>query len=401
MRTHGALGHRRSGGSHRAARPLLVVLLLAISSTFAPCEIAAAPPARLPDLAAGQALIEQKGCANCHGVLGSGGRQGPDLLRIARGKDAVELLADMWNHAPQMVAALPAGDRLPSLSGAEMRDLVGYLNFVNYLGDAGDAGRGSATLVQMPCLACHDLRQRGKVGPALVVSTRSASAVGLVADLWNHYPRMNDALHKRGLTWFAWNGNQISDLSRYLASLESPSSPAPLLLPGDPREGSRVFVRLKCAQCHSQANASAWVALLRRTNALSAAENGAALLRHLPTIVGAHGWLPVTEKDIADLLAYLSLAGAEVPGGDPRAGAEVFTRNRCVTCHALPGRASGIGPDVQDMPEVTDPYMIAALMLQHARNMKTATELKHVPWPQMKPDELLDLYAYLASQPRR
>jgi hypothetical protein len=40
-------------------------------------------------------------------------------------------------------------------------------------------------------------------------------------------------------------------------------------------------------------------------------------------------------------------------------------------------------------------------MLQHARNMKTATELKHLPWPQMKPDELMNLYAFLASQPRR
>jgi cytochrome c2 len=393
-----------AGGWVRFRRVILPVLALALQaawSAFAPREVLAAPLARFPDMVAGQTLIQEKGCANCHGVLGSGGRQGPDLLRVARGKGAAELLADMWNHVPQMVAALLAGERLPALSATEMRDLIGYLNFVNYLGDPGDAARGSASLVQMACLACHDLYQHGKVGPALIVSTRAASPVGLVTDLWNHYPTMNKALISRRLSWPSWNGGQVTDLSRYLASLHPPRDPAPLLAPGDPQEGSRVFARLGCLQCHGPNHADAWVALLRETNALSAAENGAALLRHLPTMGGTPLARPLTEADMADLLAYLSLAGVEVPGGDAHAGEGVFARSRCGTCHALPGRKPGIGPDVQDMPAIGNPYEVAALMLQHARNMKTATELKHVPWPQMKPDELLDLYAFLASQPRR
>jgi cytochrome c2 len=405
MRTAGVRYGAVPAFFHRAARTVSGVALpalLAIGAAFVPPVIAAAPPIRFPDVAAGQALIEQKGCANCHGILGSGGRRGPDLLRIARGKGAAELLADMWNHVPQMVAALLSGERLPALTGTEMRDLIGYLNFVNYLGDPGDAARGGAALAQLPCLACHDLRKLGKVGPALVVSTRAASPVGLVTDLWNHYPRMHEALLSHDLPWFAWSGDQLTDLSRYLASLEPPGSPAPLLAPGDPEEGGRVFAHLGCGQCHGPSGANAWAALLRRTNALSAAENGAALLRHLPSIGGGgRAARPLPEKDMADLLAYLSLAGANVPGGDARAGGEVFARNRCSACHALPGHTPGIGPDVRDMPAIGDPYEIAALMLQHARNMKTATELKHLPWPRMKPDELMDLYAFLASQPRR
>jgi cytochrome c2 len=403
---------RTAGACRGAARELLPRVarmvaraawpaLLAIGAALTPRVIAAAPLTRFPDVAAGQALIEQKGCANCHGVLGSGGRQGPDLLRIARGKGAAELLADMWNHVPQMVGALLSGERLPALTGAEMRDLVGYLNFVNYLGDRGDAGRGGAALAQLPCLACHDLRKVGKVGPALVVSTRAASPVGLVTDLWNHYPRMHEALLGHDLPWFAWSGDQLTDLSRYLASLEPPGSPAALLAPGDPQEGGRVFARLGCGQCHGASDPQVWSALLRRTNTMSAAENGAALLGHLPSINGRlQAARPLPEKDMADLLAYLSMAGADMPGGDARAGGEVFARRRCGACHALPGHTPGIGPDVRDMPAIADPYEIAALMLQHARNMKTATELKHLPWPQMKPDELMDLYAFLASQPR-
>lgn len=398
MRTAGARGAGACG--HRMARVAWAFGVLA--AALVPGEIGAAV-ARFPDVAAGQALIQEKGCANCHGTLGPGGRQGPDLLRTARGKGAADLLADMWNHVPQMVAALLAGERLPSLSAGELRDLVGYLNFVNHLGDPGDAARGGAALAQMPCLACHDLRERGKIGPELADAGRAASPVGLVTSLWNSYPGMHAALRERGLPWFAWSGGLLTDLSRHLASLAPAGTPAPLLAPGDPREGSRVFSRLGCEQCHGPSRPGAWAALLRKSNARSAAENGAALLGHLPAI-GARAdraARPLSEKDMADLLAYLSLAGAELPGGDPSRGRHVFERQRCGTCHALAGRKPGIGPDVQDMPALGNPYDMAALMLQHARNMKTATDLKHVPWPQMEPDELLDLYAFLANQPRR
>lgn len=385
-----------------AAGSYALFAVLALALIGASHAAASGPDTQFPDVAAGQSLIEHKGCANCHGVLGAGGRQAPDLLRVARGKGADELLAAMWNHVPQMVAAMLSGERLPTLKGGELRDLIGYLNFVNYLGDPGDASRGGAELAQLPCLACHDLRKPGKVGPALVIPSRAASPVGLVADLWNHYPHMREALTNRGLAWFAWSGDQVTDLSRYLVSLDPLGSPAPLLEPGDPRAGARVFVRLGCAHCHGPSGATSLAALLHRTNAHSAAENGAALLRHLPSI--GRGGLrasPLSEKDMADLLAYLSLAGADLPRGDPRAGGEVFARSRCGVCHALPGAKSGIGPNVQDMPPIRDSYEIAALMLRHAGNMSIATRLKHVPWPHVEPDELVNLYAFLASQPRR
>lgn len=364
----------------------------------------AAPAKSFPDVMAGRALILEKGCANCHGILGPGGRQGPDLVRTARAKGAAELLSDMWNHIPQMVGALLAGERLPSLSGDELRDVVGYLSFANYLGDPGDAERGGAALAQMPCLSCHDLRQAGKVGPALVNPRRSASPVGLVTDLWNHYPRMREALRERREAWYAWNGGLVTDLSRYLAALAPAQNPPPLLTPGDPENGSGVFIRLGCARCHNPLHPAAWAEFLHLANTRSAAENGAALLGHLPTLDDRAGERalprPISERDMADLLAYLSLAGAQLPGGDARAGRRVFERKRCVACHALPGREPGIGPDVEDMPLVHDPYTVAALMLQHARNMTIAAKLEHLPWPQMEPGELLDLYAFLASERR-
>jgi cytochrome c551/c552 len=348
-------------------------------------------------------VVQEGGCANCHGILQPGGRQAPELLRIAHGRSAADLLADLWNHVPQMMAALLAGDRLPSPSAEGLRNLVGYLCFLNYLGSPGNAERGAAALAQMPCLACHDLRARGKIGPALVVADRAASSVGLVTDLWNHYPPMHAALKERGLPWFAWTGDQITDMSRYLGSLVPAGSPPPLLAPGDPQDGDRVFVRLGCGSCHNPSGGEAWTVWLRKSNSRSAADNGAALLSHLPKVyAGGHASLPpLSEREMADLLAYLSLAGTDLSGGDARAGQNVFDVKGCRTCHALAGDKPGVGPSVQDMPAIGDPYDLAALMLQHAGNMRTVTELRQVPWPQMKADELLDLYAFVASQPRR
>jgi cytochrome c2 len=385
----------------RRASALVACLLVPVAWT-APVPAAE----RFPDVQAGQALILEKGCTNCHGILGPGGRQGPDLFRAARGKGSAELLADMWNHIPQMVGALREGEELPSLTGEEMRDLVGYLSFVNYLGDPGNAERGGAQLAEMPCLGCHDLSHPGKIGPALVVPSRAASPVGLVTDIWNHYPNMRAALRNRGLTWFQWDGSLVSDLASYLTSLAPTGKPAPLLAPGDPVEGSRVFNALGCAACHGPQGGRQWADLVLKSNRSSAAENGAALLRHLPSLGedagrGRTALRPLTETRMADLLAFLSLAGTELPGGDAGRGEGVFEQKRCSGCHALPGQKPGIGPDVHGMPMAQDAYDVAALMLQHARNMKIVGEMKHVPWPQMEADDLLDLYAFLAAQNHR
>ncbi len=395
---------RFCGGSRPPRRVAAAVAILAVVPAATP---AWAFTSRFPDVGSGQELLLNKGCVHCHGIVGPGGRQGPDLFGVARGKGASEILAAMWNHIPQMVEALLAGERLPSLSGNELRELVGYLNYVNFLGDAGDPERGGVQLAEMQCLACHDLRKRGKIGPALASSHRTGSAVGLTTDIWNDYPTMRAALRDRGLPWFQWRGEFLADVSSYLDRMAMAQAARRLLAPADPSAGEREFARMGCVVCHDSTRGARWADFLRKSNRQSAAENGAALLRHLPVIEEAalrmslrSGLRPLKEKTMADLLAYLSLAGSELPGGDPTRGAALFARLPCSECHALPGRRPGIGPDVDDMPAAADPYDAAAMMLRHARDMKTATELRDIPWPRLEPDELLDLYAFLSKAHR-
>ena len=55
------------------------------------------------DPLAGAETFKQKGCANCHSVLGVGGTLAPDLgLRGAAGASMNDLVTQMWNHAPRM-----------------------------------------------------------------------------------------------------------------------------------------------------------------------------------------------------------------------------------------------------------------------------------------------------------
>ena len=55
------------------------------------------------DPRAGAEVFQQKGCSDCHSVLGGGGKLAPDLgLRGAQGSSMNELVTQMWNHAPRM-----------------------------------------------------------------------------------------------------------------------------------------------------------------------------------------------------------------------------------------------------------------------------------------------------------
>ena len=104
------------------------LLLLAGAAITAPVFSA------VGDADRGKQVFESLKCATCHSVAGVGGKSAPDLaLRQSRGNSPADLSAAMWNHAPQMWAAMEkAGIAKPSLTTEQAADLFAWFQAGRY-----------------------------------------------------------------------------------------------------------------------------------------------------------------------------------------------------------------------------------------------------------------------------
>lgn len=169
----------------------------------------------------GRDVFRRRGCIECHGPPGGGGRAGPDLAERARGRSLLGFAAAMWNHQPGMLAEAEASGReVPELEPAEMADLVAYLSSFRYLEGGGSAARGRRLLGSRDCLDCH-----ARVGAGGTTDLEVAERVegsdpsAVIAALWNHVP----AALERDLPADAWpslGGDEVADLAAFLLSVE-------------------------------------------------------------------------------------------------------------------------------------------------------------------------------------
>jgi mono/diheme cytochrome c family protein len=133
-------------------------------------------------------LFADKGCVQCHAIGAVGGKVGPDLADLGVRRSPTEFAAAMWNKAPAMLtAAQGKGIPAPTLTPAEMADLVAYLYSVRYFGDAGEVQRGWAVAAAKGCLTCHGIAgERGKSAGDLSRYPSTATPPGVLSALWNH-----------------------------------------------------------------------------------------------------------------------------------------------------------------------------------------------------------------------
>jgi cytochrome c551/c552 len=179
----------------------LVAYLRASGDATAPPAIHAL--AGRPD--AGRALFRERGCIRCHRVGAEGGDVGPDLSRAAPRQPAA-FAAAMWNKGPRMTAAMRSTNiRIPSLTGADMADLVAYLGTFQYLAGAGSAARGAAAARAGGCTACHSLN-------ALTAMRGMTGRSAVIAALWNHVRLPADTLRR---AWRPITPEQVADLMAY------------------------------------------------------------------------------------------------------------------------------------------------------------------------------------------
>ncbi len=186
-----------------------------------------APPSNADS---GKILFTSKGCIRCHSIYGSGGNIGPDLGKIGLSRSVTEVAGLMWNHAEEMWDKIKElGMPIPKFEGNEMPDIFAYLYQVGYLGERGDAGKGKALFRKKKCSVCHSVNgEGGKEGPDLSNSPATASAIALVASMWNHSAAMQELMRSKGIAIPVFQGDEMSNLIAYIHSEKESYLPLPI-----------------------------------------------------------------------------------------------------------------------------------------------------------------------------
>lgn len=207
------------------------------------------------DAKAGERLFASKNCARCHAVGGGkGGGVGPALDPLKRTNSPVLVAAAMWNHGPEMAAAMKArGIARPTLEGKELLDIVAYVTATarDPGGDTaqvvpGTPANGEKLFAERRCATCHTVAGKGgRVGPDLGRAGHHVSLTQFAARMWNHGPKMWAAMKERGIEVPKLSGQDTADILAYLytAHYFDPRASA--------RRGGALVVERGCTNCHS------------------------------------------------------------------------------------------------------------------------------------------------------
>ena len=108
-----------------------------------------------------------------------------------------------------------------------------------------------------------------------------------------------------------------------------------------------------------------------------------------------------SNKEMADLIAYLFAERYfEASGSAPR-GARVFEVKGCTSCHTPGGK--GVGPALASWQGRISPIALATALWNHGPVMLEQMREQQMPWPVFQPGEMVDLMEFLnqgAASPR-
>lgn len=357
------------------------------------------------DPKAGMKAFFDKGCARCHSVLGEGGRNAPDLGRAPAGHlSSAELLAAMWNHAPTMWEKMRS-ERVPppKFSEAEMANLFAFVYSVRSLDEPGDPELGRRLLADKKCMECHAVGGTGKrVGPNLENWASYRNPVSWIQAMWNHAPRMQSTMAAKGVQWPQFQGNDVSNLIAYIRQL-APTPMKPVYLkPADPESGRAIFQQKGCASCHAVRGAGGTRAPDLGTRELprTLGQFAAAMWNHSPRMHASMAAQNVarpqfTNKEMADLIAYLFAQRYFERSGNAAKGARLFGSKGCASCHSSePGSRA---PDLASVSGKASPIRIATALWNHGPIMFETMQRQQIDWPQFQPGDIADLLEFLNS----
>jgi cytochrome c2 len=205
------------------------------------------------------------------------------------------------------------------------------------------------------------------------------------------------------MTW----GHALGSLVLGASCLAAATAAVAAERPADAGQGRSLFTSKQCARCHqprSQPAIGPALEDLRRPQ--GAFELAGRLWNHAPamfTVLTQEGivWPPLTESEMADLMAYLGAEPARDPAPDLFKGQVTLLRKACLKCHSLRGEGARVGPDLADAsPAYASAPAWAATMWQHAPRMAVKALELGILYPRFVDDEMGNLVGFLKSAAR-
>ncbi len=274
------------------------------------------------------------------------------------------------------------------------------------LGPSQDPLAGSRVFGAKGCVKCHSVNGvGGKVAPDLARVSRPRSFQDLATAMWNHLPGMTERMKQLGITRPRLDAREAGDLVGFLYTLNYFDAP------GNADAGRQRFSEKRCIVCHTVRGTGGVVGpnLDHLQQFRSPIFVASAMWNHGPAmaeVMKARGIErpTFTGQELRDLVAFLAPATAGpqegplyVLAGRAETGRLLFAEKRCIDCHAVGGVGGRVGPDLVERGIRQSPIEFAATIWNKAPAMAAAMRPRGITIPQLRPEEMADLVAYLYS----
>ncbi|HEC91352.1 MAG TPA: c-type cytochrome [Alphaproteobacteria bacterium] len=192
----------------------------------------------------GREIFVRKGCVKCHSINGAGGTIGPPLDATVKNRviNPFSFAANMWNHAPGMIAAQKKklGAQL-HFTGKELGDIIAFIQDDYAQSDFGklvprkrgskdnpeirlvmpimSPERGKKVFVNKGCVTCHSFNGvGGDDAPAMDSHTKEdlVNPFAFVAKMWDHAPGMIAAQKDELGGQLHFTGAQLADITAFI-----------------------------------------------------------------------------------------------------------------------------------------------------------------------------------------
>jgi mono/diheme cytochrome c family protein len=174
------------------------------------------------------------------------------------------------------------------------------------------------------------------------------------------------------------------------------------LLPGNIKEGWKVFTMKKCGSCHpiwgEGGKGGPDLGTLPESY-VSPSQLAALMWNHGPEMWGrmAAKKIPlqkIEKKEMADLFAFLYFIRYMDEPGDPKKGKVFMETKACGKCHTVKEGEKG---NLSRWGMYVNPILWAQMMWNHEPQMEQEMKKKGLYWVEFKGNEMVDLIAYIRS----